>query len=127
MKLFIYFSILYMCTFLARAQQNGVFIIEEKTEKRHFLYAKNTADESRSVFIKVNAIGYRRTADRPTIKIIPPNSKVLLTTLIPLKNTSSSYTYIFTANKEQENLDIIRLKSKDHSTKALKSKQLTTQ
>lgn len=88
-----------------------MYIIEEKTTKRHLLYAENTTSENRSVFLKVNAIGYRRTADRPTIKIIPPNSKVLLTTLIPLKNTENSYTYIFTANLEQENLDVKRIKS----------------
>ena len=101
-----------MCTLLVKAQQNGVFIIEEKTKKRHFLFAKNTTNENRSVFIKVDAIGYRRTADRPTIKIVPPNSKILLTTLIPLKDTVSTYTYIFTANKEQQNIDVTRLKSK---------------
>ena len=111
MKLFIYFAIIYIGISSIRAQQNGVFIIEEKKTKRHLIYAKNTTTENRSVFLKVNAIGYRRTADRPTIKIIPPNSKVLLTTLIPLKNTKNSYTYIFTANLELENLDVQRIKS----------------
>lgn len=116
MRLFIYFSMLYLCTNLLSAQQNGVHIIEEKTEKRHFLYAKNTTNEDRSVFLKVDATGYRRTAARPTIKIIPPNSKVLLTTLIPLKNTTNNYTYIFAANKTQENIGVVRVKEKNTSS-----------
>jgi len=62
------------------------------------------------VFLKVNAIGYRRTADRPVIKVIPSKSKVLMTTLIPLKDTENSYTFIFTANNEQKDLDIARKK-----------------
>jgi len=116
MKLFISLSIVYMFSIVLNAQQNGVHIIEEKTEKRHFLYAENTTNEDRSVFLKVEATGYRRRADRPIIKIIPPNSKVLLTTLIPLKNTTNNYTYIFTANKTQENIGIIRVKEKNTSS-----------
>lgn len=110
MKLFYYFSVVYFFITPIFSQQNGVKIIEKKTEKRHFIYAENTTSEKRNVFLKVNATGYRRTADRPLIKNVPPKSKVLLTTLIPLKDVESSYTYIFTANKEVNDLDLNRKK-----------------
>ncbi len=97
------------------AQQNGVTIVEKKGPKRHLLYAKNDADASRSVFLKVVASGYRRRADRPVIKLIPPKSEVLMMTLIPLRDTISSYTYIYVANTEEENLGIIREKNPTES------------
>ncbi len=92
------------------AQQNGVTIVEKKDPKRHFLYAKNDADAPRNVFLKVTATGYRRRADRPIIKIIPPKSEVLMMTLIPLRDTISSYQYLFVANTEEENLGLVREK-----------------
>ena len=92
-------------------QQNGVTIVEKKLAKRHLLYAKNEADAARSVFLKVNATGYRRRADRPMIKTIPPKSEVLMLTLIPLRDTISSYTYMFVSNTEQQDLGIIREKT----------------
>lgn len=95
----------------AFAQQNGVTIIEKKLPKRHLLYAKNESDSPRSVFLKVDAKGYRRRADRPLIKIIPPKSEVLMLTLIPLRDTVSSYTYMSVVNTEQKDLGIIREKA----------------
>jgi len=104
-------SAIYILSFSSFAQKNGVKIIEKKTSKRHLIYAENTTSESRSVFLKVNSTGYRRTADRPVIKHIPPKSKTLLITLIPLKNIESNYTYIFTANKDLNNLNVNRTKA----------------
>ncbi len=92
------------------SQQNGVTIIEEKGIKKHFIYAQNSTNEPRSVFLKINATGYRRSADRPLIKTIKPKSKTLLTTLIPLKDTINRYTYIYTVNKEKKDLKVIRAK-----------------
>mgnify|MGYP000751467539 CR=1 FL=1 len=111
MKLQFYVSIIYLITTTVLAQQNGVKIIEEKKAKRHLIYAENTTSEIRNVFLKVNPKGYRRTANRPLIKNIPPKSKVLLITLIPLKDIENSYTYIFTSNKEQNDLDLNRKKN----------------
>lgn len=92
------------------AQQNGVTIIEKKLPKRHLLYAKNEAGAPRSVFLKVDAKGYRRRADRPLIKVVPPKSEVLMLTLIPLRDTVSSYTYLHVVNTEQTDLGVIREK-----------------
>ncbi len=99
----------------AQQKQNGVSIVEKKDTKRHYIYAKNEADSPRSVFLKVSATGYRRRADRPTIKMVPPKSEVLMLTLIPLRDTISEYTYIFVANTEAENLGIIREKNPTES------------
>ncbi len=96
-------------------QQNGVTIVEKKDSKRHFLYAKNDAEAPRSVFLRVVAKGYRRQADRPIIKTIPPKSEVLMMTLIPLRDTIPSYTYIYVANDEQQDLGVIREKEPNES------------
>lgn len=98
----------------ATAQHNGVKLIEEKTAKRHFIYAENTTNENRSVFLKVMPKGYRRRANRPIIKLTPPKSKVLLVTLIPLKDSVPSYKLIFTANKEPQSINATKVKSTDY-------------
>ncbi|WP_010523397.1 glutaredoxin family protein [Aquimarina agarivorans] len=108
----IFFIIFIFYSFYGNAQKNGVLIIEEVGKKRTLIFAQNTTDEPRSVFFKVNAIGYRRSGDRPVIKELPPKSKTHLITLIPLANVTSSYTYIFVANKTFEN---INLKGKNES------------
>ena len=84
--------------FYVSGQQNGVEIIEEVGRKRTLIYAKNTTNEHRSVFFKVNAIGYRRSGDRPVIKQLAPNAKALLITLIPLVDHLGSTLESFSAN-----------------------------
>ncbi len=88
------------------AQKNGVKIIEQVGKKRTLIFAENTTTEARSVFFKVHANGYRRSGDRPVIKQLPPKSKTLLITLIPLVDVPSSYTYTFVANKTLENIQL---------------------
>ena len=94
------------------SQKNDVSIIEENTKKRTFLYAENKSNIPKHVFLKVDATGYRRRSDRPLIETIPPNSKKLLITLIPLSNVESKYTYKFIVNDEEENIHAINNKPK---------------
>ncbi|WP_010177509.1 glutaredoxin family protein [Aquimarina agarilytica] len=109
-NLFLTISILFFLN--TYSQKNGVNIIEEVGKKRTLIFAKNTTNKPRSVFFKVHANGYRRSGDRPVIKQLPPNSKTLLITLIPLVDVPSRYTYTFVANKTLEN---IQLKGKEES------------
>lgn len=78
------------------SQTNDVILIEDKQPKRWNMYAQNNSDEAQEVFLLVQGTGFRRSADRPIIKMVPANSKVLLMTLIPLKGIEPTYTKIFT-------------------------------
>ena len=112
MKSLLTYSLLSCFCFFGYSQKNGVSIIEEVTPKRTFIYAENNADTPKKVFLKVDAIGYRRRSDRPLIESIPAKSKKLLITLIPLTNVDSKYTYTYVVNDETENLHGLNLEQK---------------
>ncbi len=73
-----------------------VELIEEKKSKRWLLYAQNNTEQEQEAFLMVQGEGFRRSADRPVIKKIPPHSKILMITLIPLKGVTPTYTKVFT-------------------------------
>lgn len=100
MKLLLTSSLLSCFYFFSYSQKNGVSIIEEVTDKRTFIYAENLTNTPKEVFLKVDAIGYRRRSDRPLIEIISAKSKKLLITLIPLNGIDSNYTYTYIVNDE---------------------------
>lgn len=112
MKSLLTSTILSCFCYLGYCQKNGVSIIEEVTPKRTFLYAENTSQTSKNVFLKVEATGYRRRSDRPLIESIPAESKKLLITLIPLANADSKYTYTYVVNDETENLHGLNVEPK---------------
>ncbi|WP_298544022.1 hypothetical protein [uncultured Aquimarina sp.] len=108
-KLTIYF-ILFLCFTLVSWQEKPVRLIEEVQKKRTIIYVQNDTNSNKSVFLKINPIGYRRSAQRPIIKNIPANSKVQMIILIPLTDVASSYTYNLIVNEELENMEIDRAK-----------------
>ena len=75
---------------------DSVELIEDKQPKRWLLYAQNNTDEEQEAFLMVQGTGFRRSADRPVIKRIPPREKILMITLIPLKGVTPTYTKVFT-------------------------------
>lgn len=82
-----------------RAQQTTipkVELVEDKQPKRWLLYAQNNTDQEQEAFLLVQGEGFRRSADRPVIKKVPPGGKILMITLIPLNGVTPSYTKIFT-------------------------------
>jgi len=94
------FFIIFLCVIHAFAQAQSkevpdVELVEEKLAKRWLLYAINNTDEEQEAFLIVQGEGFRRSADRPVIKKIPPKAKVLMITLIPLKDANPTYTKIF--------------------------------
>ncbi len=98
------------------SQENSVRLIEDKQKKRTIIYAQNDTDTDKSVFLKISPIGYRKSAHRPIIKIIPANSKAQMLILIPLTDVESHYTYDLIVNDELETIDVKRskgLKKKD--------------
>ena len=86
------------------SQVEDVILIEEKEPKRWMLYAQNNTNEEQEAFLMVQGEGFRRSANRPVIKKVPPQTKVLMITLIPLKDTQPSYTTIFTYENELQTL-----------------------
>lgn len=80
----------------APSKNKLVELIEEKQPKRWNLYAQNNTDQEQEAFLMVQGEGFRRSADRPVIKKIPPKDKVLMITLIPLKGMDPVYETVFT-------------------------------
>ncbi|TPN84711.1 hypothetical protein [Aquimarina algicola] len=99
-------AILLMISYFSYAQQKEVVLIEKKQKKRTVLYVQNNTNTSKSVFLKVNPTGYRRSAQRPIIKKIPPNDTVQMLILIPLSDVESKYTYDLIVNDELETIDV---------------------
>ncbi len=93
------------------AQEKSVRLVEEKQKKRTIIYVQNDTDTDKSVFLKVNPVGYRKSAQRPIIKNIPAKSKVQMMILIPLTDVESNYTYDLIINQELETIDVDRSKS----------------
>lgn len=94
--LFISFHILAKAQQPPSSQTDEVVLIEDKQPKRWLMYAQNNSEEEQEVFLMVQGTGFRRSADRPIIKRVPANSKVLMMTLIPLKGVEPVYSKIFT-------------------------------
>lgn len=116
--------------FFAKAQQNKVpkvELIEDKQPKRWLLYAQNNTNEEQEAFLLVQGEGFRRSADRPVIKKIPPNSKVLMITLIPLKGIEPTYKTIFTFENDLQQISKKKGKDKEEyvNIRSLKDDELT--
>ncbi len=90
-------------SFCGNAQEEKVIISEKKSGKRIVLMAENKTADTLNVFLMVHAEGYRRSADKPVLKDLPPHSKTPMITLIELKDIPSSYTYDLIVNKELDN------------------------
>ncbi len=106
------FVFIFLLGFLSYAQDNKpVRLIEEKQKKRTIIYVQNDTDIEKSVFLKVNPIGYRRSANKPIIKTIPAKSKVQMMILIPLTDVDSHYTFDLIVNKELETMKVDRSKN----------------
>ena len=83
---------------VSQSMNRTIEIIEKKRGKLTDLYAQNKTEDSLNIFFLVHAKGYRKSASKPIITIIPPFSSILLTTLIELTSEPSSYTYDLVIN-----------------------------
>lgn len=93
-------AVLLMCC-VSYAQGLKVLIKEEKTGKRIKLLAENKTQDSLNVFLMVNAEGYRKSANKPIIKTLPPLQTEHMITLIELANQESTYTYELMINEKE--------------------------
>jgi hypothetical protein len=96
------------------SQDSRIILSEKKTGKRTVLVAENKTQDTLNVFLMVISEGYRRSADRPIIKNIPPLTNVPMITLIELANEPSSYTYEIIINDQERDLNFtLENKEKD--------------
>lgn len=87
------------------SQGEKVIISEKKKGKRLTLMAENKTSDTLSVFLMVTSEGYRRSADKPVLKDIPPQTTLPMITLIELRNVESSYTYELIVNNWEKRLE----------------------
>lgn len=116
-----------ICSLPVWSQIADVELIEEKQPKRWLLYAQNNTDEEKEAFLMVRGEGFRRSASRPVIKKVPPNSKVLMITLVPLKDITPTYTTIFNYDSQLQTLEKNHIDSYEEyvNIRPLKSDELT--
>jgi len=93
------FALVFTIQTTAQNEHEFVSIQEKVTGKRVELFAVNTNDIAYDIFLKVDAVGYRRSSARPIIKNIPAHSKVRMITLVKLVNTEPSYKYTLVVNE----------------------------
>ncbi len=110
-NIIVVFIFIFLFGFYINAQEKPVRLIEEKLKKRTILYVQNDTDVEKSVFLKVEPIGYRRSAQRPIIKKIPANSRLQMMVLIPLTDVESYYTYNLVVNEALEAIEVDRSKA----------------
>ena len=95
-----------LCSCQLFSQGETVVISEKKTGKRIVLLAENKTADTLNVFLMVQSEGYRRSADKPVLKNIPPNSIVPMITLIELTNVPSSYSYELIVNDKEKPIEL---------------------
>ena len=77
-----------------------VLISEKKSGKRVVLFAENKTNDTLNVFLMVNSEGFRKSANKPVIKNIPPATKVSMLTMIEMSDVPSTYTYDLIVNED---------------------------
>lgn len=90
----------------ANAQTEAIEIVEIKDKNKIIFYAINHTESLKEVFFKVDGEGFRKSGFRPVIKKVPANSKILLITLIPLKDATPTYTYFSSFDDKLQELNL---------------------
>jgi len=103
---FFLFSLLSFFSFAQHTTNKNVALIKKQNGKRLEFYAKNTDSISYSVFLRIVTKDYRRSSNRPVLKVIPANSETYLITLIKLTDKPGDYQEQFVVNKVSQNLRI---------------------
>lgn len=106
MKKILYSILFLLLPLLVKSQVEKVVISEKKQGKRLTLMAENKTPDSLNVFLMVKSEGYRRSADRPVLTTLPPQSKTPLIVLIELTNVPSSYSYDLIVNDEENKVSM---------------------
>ena len=101
------FLLLLLFSFFSFAQQTknkNVELVKKQNGKRLEFYAKNNDSVSYSIFLRIETKDYRRSSNRPVLKVIPANSEKHLITLIKLTDKAGDYNEQFIVNEISQNL-----------------------
>ncbi len=89
---------LLLCTFIAKAQDRPIKIIDEQKANRLFLYAVNENEKDLDVMITVTGTGFRQSKAKPRLTRIPATSKVNIKSLIIERGKTPQYEYELVVN-----------------------------
>lgn len=103
---FFLFLFITAISFSQPADIKKVTLIKKQNGKRLEFYAKNIDSISYSVFLRISTDNYRRSSNRPVLKVIPAESQTHLITLIKLTGKPDAYKEQFIVNKVVQNLRI---------------------
>lgn len=93
-------------SFAQQTESEKVVLLKKQNGKRLEFYAKNTDSVSYSVFLRIVTTDYRRSSNRPVLKVIPANSETHLITLIKLIDKPGDYEQQFIVNEISQKLHI---------------------
>lgn len=89
---------LLLFTFISKAQDRPIKIIDEQKANRLFLYAVNENEKDLDVMITVTGTGFRQSKAKPRLTRIPATSKVNIKSLIIERGKTPNYTYEIVVN-----------------------------
>ncbi|WP_203459650.1 glutaredoxin domain-containing protein [Lacinutrix sp. WUR7] len=91
MKKTTFYFLLFFLSTLSFAQNNHAHISIEKKEKgkQVNVYAVNSSNTDYEVFIKINAVGFRKSAENMVTKTVPAKSEVKMASLIRISEDSN--------------------------------------
>lgn len=93
--------------------QKTVQISDTTVGKRITVFAQNTADTIVNIFFKIEAKGYRKSAERPVIVDLPPKRKIKVATLVKVNPEAADYRYVLVVNDTKAD-DIHVTKDRDY-------------
>ncbi|WP_452232605.1 glutaredoxin family protein [Lacinutrix sp. MEBiC02595] len=91
MKKTTFYFLLFFVSAFSFAQNNHAHISIKKKEKgkRVDVYAVNSSNTDYEVFIKINAVGFRKSAENMVTKAVPAKSEVKMASLIRISDDSN--------------------------------------
>ncbi|WP_299209852.1 hypothetical protein [uncultured Dokdonia sp.] len=90
--------VLLLLTFISKAQDRPIKIIDEQKANRLLLYAVNENEQDLDVMITVTGSGFRQSKAKPRLTRIPATSKVNIKSLIIERGKTPNYTYEIVVN-----------------------------
>ncbi|MFC4632379.1 hypothetical protein ACFO3O_00555 [Dokdonia ponticola] len=90
--------LLVLVTFISKAQDRPIKIIDEQKANRLLLYAVNENEKDLDVMITVTGTGFRQSKAKPRLTRIPATSKVNIKSLIIERGKTPKYTYEIVVN-----------------------------
>ncbi|MFT5892672.1 MAG: hypothetical protein ACI9Y7_002784 [Dokdonia sp.] len=89
---------LLLFTFISKAQDRPIKIIDEQKANRLFIYAVNENEKDLDVMITITGTGFRQSKAKPRLTRIPATSRVNIKSLIIERGKTPRYEYELVVN-----------------------------